>query len=75
MKNTTLMKEAKSIELDEKQVFSLKKAQKIFVTSGKLWITMDGDSEDYIYGEGDCFKIPDGKHAVIQALGKASFWF
>lgn len=61
--------------LEENQVFSFKKLQKIFITSGNLWITITGDSEDYIYGEGDIVKIPDGKHTVAQALGKTCFWF
>ncbi len=68
-------KETKSVELDEKQIVSFKESYDVFVTSGKLWITVDGDSEDYIYGEGESFKIPTGKHTVIQALGKSSFWF
>lgn len=66
---------SQAVCLEENQVFSFRKLQKIFITSGNVWITIAGDSEDYIYGEGDAVKIPDGKHTVVQALGKACFWF
>lgn len=65
----------KAVTLNEKQVVSFKKPLEIFITSGKVWITTAGDSQDYIYGEGESFKVPSGKHTVVQAMGKASFWF
>jgi len=65
----------KAVSLDEKQVVSFKRPLEIFITSGKVWITTTGDSQDYIYGEGESFKVPSGKHTVVQALGRASFWF
>ncbi len=65
----------KAVSLDEKQVVSFKRPLEIFITSGKVWITTNGDSQDYIYGEGESFKVPSGKHTVVQALGRASFWF
>lgn len=67
--------QSKAVCLEENQVVSFRKPKSLFITSGNLWITIAGDSEDYIYGEGDTVKIPDGKHTVVQALGKASFWF
>lgn len=67
--------QSKAVCLEEKQIVSFKKPQKIFITSGKIWVTIAGDSQDYIYGEGDSVKLPCGKHTVIQALGRASFWF
>jgi quercetin dioxygenase-like cupin family protein len=65
----------KTVSLNEKQIMSFKKPFEIFVTSGKIWVTTSGDSQDYIYGEGDCVKLPSDKHTVIQAMGRASFWF
>lgn len=67
--------QSKAVCLEGKQIVSFKKPQKIFITSGKIWVTIAGDSEDYIYGEGESVKLPYGKHTVIQALGRASFWF
>lgn len=64
----------KVIDLNENQVMSFKKLQKIFVASGKLWITVAGDEKDYFYGEGEIVCLPKGKHTVIQSLGKSTFW-
>ena len=71
---TKLASEQKSVKLEENQVMSFKKIQNLFVTSGNIWMTVAGDSEDYFYSEGDCVKIPNGKHTVIQAIGRATFW-
>ncbi len=64
-----------SINLEENEIFSFKKPEIITVESGKIWLTVEGDSKDYFLGDGENFHIPDGKHSVVQALGKSSFWF
>ncbi len=38
---------------------------------GELWLTRDGDSEDYILGPGRSFTVRRGDRAAVQAL-KAS---
>lgn len=35
---------------------------------GELWLTRDGDSEDYILGPGRSFTVRRGDRAVVQAL-------
>lgn len=67
--------QSKAVCLEENQIVSFRRPENLFITSGKVWITIAGDSEDYIYGEGDSVTLPCGKHTVVQALGKASFWF
>jgi uncharacterized protein YaiE (UPF0345 family) len=64
-----------SVKLEENETFSFKKPEIITVESGKIWLTVEGDSKDYFFGDGDIFHTPGDKHAVIQALGKSSFWF
>ena len=36
--------------------------------SGELWLTRDGDIEDYILGPGQSFSVQHGDRAAVQAL-------
>ncbi|MCX7157347.1 MAG: DUF2917 domain-containing protein [Rhodocyclales bacterium] len=36
--------------------------------SGELWLTRDGDREDYILGPGRSFVVRRGDEAIVQAL-------
>ena len=36
--------------------------------AGELWLTRDGDIEDYILGPGQCMTIRQGDQAAVQAL-------
>ncbi|KAF0163044.1 MAG: hypothetical protein FD157_3390 [Rhodocyclaceae bacterium] len=36
--------------------------------SGELWLTRDGDREDYILGPGRSFAVRRGDDAIVQAL-------
>jgi quercetin dioxygenase-like cupin family protein len=76
MKTDQLNKqESKAVCLEANQIVSFKRPQNLVITSGKVWVTIAGDSQDYIYTEGQSVTLPRGKHTVVQALGKASFWF
>ncbi len=35
---------------------------------GELWLTRDGDPEDYILGAGSCLHLARGDQAMVQAL-------
>ncbi|NJD33737.1 MAG: DUF2917 domain-containing protein [Betaproteobacteria bacterium] len=35
---------------------------------GELWLTREGDSEDYILGPGRSFAVRSGDRVVVQAL-------
>ena len=66
---------SQKITLEEKEIYSFKDRKQVFISRGVLWMTLEGDSEDYFFREGDSFDVPDGRHAVVQALGKTHFWF
>lgn len=36
--------------------------------AGELWLTRDGDIEDYVLGPGQCMTIRHGDQAAVQAL-------
>lgn len=36
--------------------------------AGELWLTRDGDIEDYILGPGQCLTVRRGDQAAVQAL-------
>lgn len=63
------------IKLEENQTFSLKEARVVHVNSGEIWMTVEGDAQDYFYRAGDSFFAEAGKLTVLQAMGKSSFWF
>lgn len=75
MDNQIHLSDIKKVTLEKNQVFSLKRSKEVHVISGELWLTHEGDAQDYFYQAGDKFVLPDGKHSVMQALGQASFWF
>lgn len=41
---------------------------RLICLSGELWLTRDGDSEDYILGPGQSFSVRPGDQAAVQAL-------
>jgi hypothetical protein len=41
---------------------------KLVCLEGELWLTREGDSEDYIVGPGRSFTVRRGDRAVVQAL-------
>lgn len=75
MNNQINLSDIKKVTLETNQVFSLRNSKEVHVVSGELWITHEGDVKDYFYQAGDKFTLPEGKHSVMQALGKSSFWF
>jgi hypothetical protein len=53
----------------KKQLLALPDANaKLVCLEGELWLTRDGDSEDYILGPGRCFTVRRGDRAAVQAL-------
>ena len=39
---------------------------------GTIWLT-NGDGRDYLVHRDDCFRLPAGATAVVEALGSAEF--
>lgn len=46
--------------------------QVIYVWEGAVWITQEGDREDYLRRAGEWFRLDRNGTAVICAIGKAS---
>ena len=40
--------------------------------SGQLWVTVDGDTTDYVLGPGQSFEARGGAHVVVEALGPSA---
>ncbi|MDP2823890.1 MAG: DUF2917 domain-containing protein [Sulfuritalea sp.] len=43
-------------------------SRRVMVLAGQVWLTRDGDSEDYILSAGDRFAVRHGDQAALQAL-------
>jgi quercetin dioxygenase-like cupin family protein len=55
--------------LAKSQLLALPDANaKLVCLEGELWLTRDGDSEDYILGPGRSFTVRRGDRAAVQAL-------
>ena len=55
--------------LAKNQLLALPDANtKLVCLEGELWLTRDGDSEDYILGPGRSFTVRRDDRAVVQAL-------
>ncbi len=47
--------------------------QRVLCLSGELWLTRDGDIEDYILGPGQQLVVRAGDRATVQALQPSRF--
>lgn len=55
--------------LAKNQLLALPDANtKLICLAGELWLTRDGDIEDYILGPGESFVVRRGDGAAVQAL-------
>ena len=55
--------------LDANEMLMLPDAsRKLICLAGEIWITRDGDIEDYILGPGQSFVLRRGDQAAVQAL-------
>lgn len=43
-------------------------SRQVIVLAGQVWLTRDGDCEDYILSAGDRFAVRHGDQAALQAL-------
>jgi hypothetical protein len=56
-------------ELARREMLMLPAASRqLIVLAGEVWLTRDGDAEDYILSAGDRFAIRAGDMAALQAL-------
>ena len=55
--------------LAKDQMFALPAADtRLVCLEGELWLTRDGDAEDYILGAGRCLHLGRADQAMLQAL-------
>jgi hypothetical protein len=59
----------KDYELDQRQVIELTaEATRLICLEGKLWLTSEGDSEDYLLVAGDHIDLGNTHLPVVQAM-------
>lgn len=64
------------IPLDNREAFSLSRrsgCREIVCTDGVIWVTFQGDPEDYLLRQGGRLLTGEGGNVVISAIGKSGF--
>lgn len=61
--------------LGRREVFTVESGERLLLScvEGMLWITLDGDGDDYVLASGQGLRIAAGQKAVIQALVESRF--
>lgn len=61
--------------LPRREIFRLETSGELLLSclDGVLWLTIDGDNEDYVLQAGQAMRLSDGQQATIQALRAARF--
>lgn len=63
------------ISLDKGQTYLNKESRRLKVKQGRVWITVEGDEEDYVLNEGECFASRANNNVVLQGLEQALISF
>jgi hypothetical protein len=58
-----------ALVLDRNAFLHLQGPQRLRVTRGTLWLTIDRDPDDHLLASGQALDVPAGAHALVQALG------
>jgi quercetin dioxygenase-like cupin family protein len=64
------MREIRTFELEHGEpaaAWHVVRPSMLTVTEGEVWLTLEGDSEDYWLAAGDAFALPEGARAWISA--------
>jgi hypothetical protein len=56
------------LTLDTDRFAHLDGGSQIRVTHGLLWVTIDGEPDDWLLARGQALSVPPGRHALAQAL-------
>lgn len=61
--------------LARRELFSLEAAGDLVLSclDGMLWITLDGDAQDYVLKTGEAMRLATGQKATVQAIRAARF--
>ncbi|RKP48999.1 DUF2917 domain-containing protein [Trinickia fusca] len=64
------MREIRIFEMEQDEpatVWSIARPLVVTVTAGQLWLTLEGDAEDYWLDTGQSFRLPAGARAWVGA--------
>lgn len=76
MANRTAFHHGEGISLDKHEAVSLRRLSRrreIVCLDGAIWVTFNGDNEDYLLKTGDCLRSKERRHPVIYAIEKSAF--
>lgn len=63
------------IQLEKGQTYQNKQARLWTVKSGQIWITVEGDEQDYVLKAGESFPNQENQRVVLQGLEQALILF
>lgn len=64
-----------TIHLEKNQIYLGQRNSLFTVQKGRIWVTIEGDQEDYILNEGQSFPIQKNRLVVLQGLEQALILF
>ncbi len=64
-----------TIQLNKGQTFLSKQRQALKVQKGQVWVTIEGDDEDYILEAGQSLPPQEKRSVLLQGLVQASILF
>jgi hypothetical protein len=58
------------LQLERKALYSIADASGVAVTcaEGAVWLTLDGDEQDYVLEAGESFETPEHRRALVYAF-------
>ena len=64
-----------TIQLEKGQTYLSKQASTLKVQKGQVWVTIEGDEEDYVLEEGESLPPQENRLVVLQGLEQALILF
>jgi len=64
-----------TIQLQKGQTYLSQKAHSLKVQKGQVWVTIEGDEEDYILNEGQSLPMKQNHLVLLQGLEQALILF
>jgi hypothetical protein len=61
------------IDKDDLLAFKLEKERRLRCANGLLWVTVQGDTNDYLLGDTDEMDIPNRRSVVLEAEERSCF--
>jgi len=64
-----------TIQLQKGQTYLSKRSLSLKVQKGQVWVTIEGDEEDYVLEEGQCLPPQENRVVLLQGLEQALILF